>query len=89
MSHVHRKVEFGGIPSVLRGCDGSGRRASITSTWEPVMAGVTAYLVLGEVLYPLQMTGGVAVIVAVILLQIAKEKGAPPAAFDIRHKGKK
>jgi len=53
------------------------------------MAGVTAYLVLGEVLYPLQMAGGVAVIAAVILLQIGKEKDAPSTAFDIRHKDKK
>jgi len=32
-------------------------RASITATWEPVVAGFAAYIVLGEVLYPLQVLG--------------------------------
>jgi drug/metabolite transporter (DMT)-like permease len=30
-------------------------RANITSTWEPVVAGYLAYLVLAEVLHPLQV----------------------------------
>jgi drug/metabolite transporter (DMT)-like permease len=49
-------------------------RASITATWEPVVAGLTAYLVLGEVLSPLQVVGGFGVIVAIVLLQMAKER---------------
>jgi drug/metabolite transporter (DMT)-like permease len=49
-------------------------RASITATWEPVVAGLTAYLVLGEVLSPLQVVGGFGVIAAIVLLQMAKER---------------
>jgi len=47
-------------------------RASITATWEPVVAGVTAYFALGEVLSPLQVVGGFGVIAAIVLLQTAK-----------------
>jgi drug/metabolite transporter (DMT)-like permease len=61
-------------------------RASITATWEPVVAGVTAYIFLGEVLYPLQVLGGIGVIAAVVLLQISREKAAPPTASQIRNK---
>jgi drug/metabolite transporter (DMT)-like permease len=61
-------------------------RASIASTWEPVVAGITAYVALGEILDPLQIVGGMAVIVAVILLQIGKEKKAPTSPVDIRQK---
>ena len=59
-------------------------RASITATWEPVVAGITAYFVLGEVLFPLQVLGGIGVIVAVVLLQVAREKSAPPTPIEIR-----
>jgi drug/metabolite transporter (DMT)-like permease len=61
-------------------------RASITATWEPVIAGLTAYFVLGEVLHPLQVLGGMGVIAAVILLQMAKEKAAPATPLEIRQK---
>ena len=59
-------------------------RASITATWEPVVAGFTAYLILGEVLHFLQILGGIGVIVAVALLQVSKEKGVPSAPIEIR-----
>jgi drug/metabolite transporter (DMT)-like permease len=59
-------------------------RASITATWEPVVAGMTAYFVLGEVLYPLQVLGGIGVIAAIVLLQMAKEKTSPSAPIEIR-----
>ncbi|MDI7261724.1 MAG: DMT family transporter [Thermodesulfobacteriota bacterium] len=59
-------------------------RASITSTWEPVVAGVAAYFVLGEALYPLQILGGIGVIAAVALLQLAREKASPSAPLEIR-----
>ena len=62
-------------------------RASITATWEPVIAGLSAYFVLGEVLHPLQVVGGIGVIAAVILLQMAKEKAAPSTPLKIRQKG--
>lgn len=61
-------------------------RASITSTWEPVVAGVTAYMALGEVLYPLQVLGGIGVIAAVVLLQLAREKASPSTPLEIRQK---
>ena len=59
-------------------------RASITATWEPVVAGMTAYFVLEEALFPLQVLGGIGVIAAIILLQMAKEKAAPSTPIDIR-----
>jgi drug/metabolite transporter (DMT)-like permease len=62
-------------------------RASITATWEPMVAGFTAYIVLGEVLYPLQVLGGIGVIAAVILLQIGREKAAPFTPLEIRENG--
>ena len=61
-------------------------RASITATWEPVVAGFAAYMVLGEVIYPLQVLGGIGVIAAVILLQIGREKTAPSTPLEIRGK---
>lgn len=60
-------------------------RASILGTWEPVMSCITAYVILGEVLEPLQILGGVAVIAAVIVLQVSKEKQSIPAPFEIRN----
>ena len=53
-------------------------RASITATWEPVVAGLTAYFVLDELLHPSQVIGGIGVIAAVILLQLVKERSYPP-----------
>jgi drug/metabolite transporter (DMT)-like permease len=61
-------------------------RASITATWEPVVAGVTAYFVLGEVLSPFQVVGGFGVIAAIVLLQMAKEKASPCAPIEMRPK---
>jgi drug/metabolite transporter (DMT)-like permease len=49
-------------------------RASITATLEPISAGFIAYLFLGEVLEPLQILGGVLVIVAIVLLQLQSEQ---------------
>ena len=43
--------------------------ASITATLEPISAGVIASIFLGEVLGPLQIIGGLIVIVSIILLQ--------------------
>jgi drug/metabolite transporter (DMT)-like permease len=61
-------------------------RANIAATWEPVVAGMTAYFVLGEVLFPLQVLGGIGVIAAIALLQTAKEKTAPSSPIEIRQK---
>lgn len=62
-------------------------RTSIIATWEPVVAGITAYIVLGEILFPLQVLGGLGVIAAIVLLQMAKEKVAPSTPIEIRQKG--
>ena len=44
--------------------------ASITATLEPISAGVIATVFLGEVMVPLQMIGGLIVIVSIIILQL-------------------
>lgn len=64
-------------------------RASIIANWEPVMAGLSAYFLLGEVLEPLQILGGLGVIAAVILLQLAKPGSGPVPALEIRRKGRR
>jgi drug/metabolite transporter (DMT)-like permease len=43
-------------------------------------------MVLGEVLYPLQVFGGIGVIAAVVLLQMGREKAAPSTPLEIRGK---
>lgn len=48
-------------------------RASITAMLEPITAGLTAYLFLGETMEPLQLLGGALVIASVILLQLRPE----------------
>ncbi len=48
-------------------------RASITATLEPITAGVISYIFLSEVMEFLQITGGVLVIVSVIMLQLKQE----------------
>jgi drug/metabolite transporter (DMT)-like permease len=56
-------------------------RATITSTAEPISAGVIAFLFLGEALEPLQILGGALVIAAIVLLQLRQERSdlAPEA----------
>jgi len=46
--------------------------ASITATLEPISAGVIASIFLGEVMLPLQIIGGLIVIVSIISLQLSK-----------------
>jgi len=48
-------------------------RASITATLEPISAGFFAFFFLGETMETLQITGGVMVIFAIVLLQIQQE----------------
>lgn len=48
----------------------SATRASITATLEPVIAGVIAYLFLGETMEVLQIVGAVSVIASILTLQI-------------------
>jgi len=49
-------------------------RAMITATLEPISAGIIAFLFLGEILEPLQLSGAVCVIAAIILLQLGREE---------------
>lgn len=49
-------------------------RASITSTLEPIMAGIFSFFFLGEVMAPLQILGGALVIGAIVLLQLRQEQ---------------
>jgi drug/metabolite transporter (DMT)-like permease len=61
-------------------------RASITSTAEPICAGLMAYLFLGETLEPLQILGGAFVVTAIVLLQLQEEKTAlAPESVRSRH----
>ncbi len=48
-------------------------RATIVATFEPISAGLIAFVFLGERLELLQIAGGVAVIISVILVQMEKE----------------
>lgn len=61
-------------------------RATITSTAEPVCAGFMAYLLLGEMLEPLQIVGGAFVVAAIVLLQVQKEQNElTPESVRARH----
>jgi drug/metabolite transporter (DMT)-like permease len=57
-------------------------RASITSILEPVVAGVVSFFLLHEVLFFPQIIGGIAVIVAIVLLQA--ERRAPLKVRNLR-----
>lgn len=48
--------------------------AGITSTMEPVAAGILAFLILGEVLTNMQITGGILILAAVIAIQLRPDK---------------
>ena len=51
-------------------------RAMITSTLEPIAAGFFAFFFIGEKLEPLQISGGILVISAIVLLQLHREQDA-------------
>lgn len=61
-------------------------RASITATLEPISAGFMAFIILGETLQVLQMTGGALVIGAIVVLQLQQEQDEMAPA-SIRSKG--
>jgi drug/metabolite transporter (DMT)-like permease len=48
-------------------------RTMITATLEPISAAFMAYFLLGEVLEPLQVAGGLSVVAAIVVLQLQKE----------------
>jgi len=63
----------------------SSSMASLTATFEPVVASGFAFLLLGERLAPAQLSGGLAIAAAVVLIQLGDIRGAaarsalPPA----------
>jgi len=58
---------FGGIRYL------TASRAIITATTEPIIAIISAFLILGEALSPLQVAGAVLVITAIAILQLKQE----------------
>lgn len=68
-------VPFGLYLSGLRWI--SPTHATVTGMLEPVMGGIAAYLFLGEHLQGVQVLGGGLIVLAVILLQAMRQKGAP------------
>ncbi|MDQ7843695.1 MAG: DMT family transporter [Armatimonadota bacterium] len=60
--------------------------ASLTATFEPVVASAAAFAILGERLSPLQALGGAAIAAAVVLIQVAdirtEARGILPPAPD-------
>jgi drug/metabolite transporter (DMT)-like permease len=61
-------------------------RASITGTLEPITAGIVSFLFLHENMEPLQIVGGVLVIISIVLLQ-AKSEIDEQAPEKIRARG--
>jgi len=62
----------------------SSSMASLTATFEPVVASAAAFVILGERLSPPQVLGGAAIAVAVVLIQVADVRAGarealPPA----------
>lgn len=60
-------------------------RAVITSTFEPVVAIVSAAVILGDFLDGLQVLGAFLVIAAIILLQLRREESRVPTPGESRH----
>lgn len=63
---------FGGIRYL------TASRAIITATFEPIVAIVSAYIVLGESLVPAQILGAVLVLAAIVILQLKQEAEITP-----------
>jgi drug/metabolite transporter (DMT)-like permease len=63
-------------------------RASITSTIEPIAAGLLSFIFLGEAMAPLQIAGGALVIAAIVLLQLKQEHDEKaPALIRAKNQG--
>lgn len=67
-------IPFGAFLTALRHIPPTN--ATITSTVEPVLAGIGAYLLFGESLSALQLFGGALVVAAIIVVQLP-ERGVP------------
>ena len=68
---IPHSLFFGGLRFVVPS------RAVITSTFEPIVAIISAALVLGEFLEPVQIIGATLVMGAIILLQVRREASTP------------
>ena len=68
---VSTVIGFGLYTSGLKQLSASS--ASITATLEPVIATGFAFALLGEVIEPVQMVGGVIVIISVLILAVKKD----------------
>lgn len=68
LSVVSTVVPFGAFLKALHLIEAT--QASVTSTVEPVIAGVTAWFIFGEHLSALQLLGGALVVAAVMLSQV-------------------
>lgn len=49
-------------------------RASITATLEPITAGLVAFIFLNEIMEPLQLAGGILVILSIVYLQLNQKQ---------------
>lgn len=56
-------------------------QAIITATFEPIVAIVSAFIIVGEILSPIQMGGAILVLIAIGLLQFKKEDFQPRTAI--------
>jgi drug/metabolite transporter (DMT)-like permease len=76
---VSTVIPFGAFLKALQYIEAT--KASVTSTLEPVIAGIAAWWILGEVLTPLQVLGGVLVLGAISLAQapVGRRMALPPA----------
>ncbi len=64
---IPHSLYFGGMRYL------TASRAIITATFEPIVAIVTAFLFLGEILLPVQIIGALLVIAAIAILQLKQE----------------
>lgn len=75
MAVVSTIIPFGAFLACLR--DIAPANATVTSTVEPVIAGVGAYLLFGETLSVTQLLGGLLVLAAIVTVQLADREHVP------------
>lgn len=80
---IPHSLYFAGLKHIV------ASRAIITSTFEPIVAILTAALFLGELLEGVQVIGAVLVISAILLLQTRRESAAPAIPVGEGMHGKK
>lgn len=73
---IPHSFNFGGIRYL------TASRSIITATSEPIVAIVSAFLILGETLVPLQILGAVLVIVAIAILQLKQEPATEAPSIE-------